>query len=123
MKFSSPKYCQSQTPENHLVVTVSIMIEGQEVQYSYTSEQVSSTKKYIKQCEENVAELAYTALTELYGTSTSVMPPQRTQSYDEPPGSYKQLFQVSLNIWLVDPSEESVMLQKTLSCPGFGKKL
>ena len=86
MKFSSPKYYQRQTPENHLVVTVSIMIEGQEVQYSYTSEQVSSTKKYIKQCEENVAEIAYTTLTELYGTSTSVMPPQRTQSYDEPPG-------------------------------------
>ena len=87
MKFPSPKYYQSQTSENHLVVTVSTIIKEKEVKYSYTSKQVSSTKKYIKQCEESAAEKAYTALTELYGTSTSVMPPQHIQHYDERPGS------------------------------------
>ena len=66
MKFSSPIY---QISENGLVVTVCIMIEGQEVHYSYTSEQAMITKKHIKQCEENVAEIAFTALTKLYGTS------------------------------------------------------
>ena len=70
-----------------LVVTVSIMIERQEVHYSYTSsdsEQVSPTKKYIKQCEECAAEIAFKALTELYGTD--VVPLQRVQSYHEPSG-------------------------------------
>ena len=75
-----------------LVVTVSINIGGQEVTYSYTSsytdEQVRSTKKYIKQCEENTAEIAYKALTELYGTD--VMPLQRIQSYPEPSGKSMQ---------------------------------
>ena len=46
------------------------MIEGREVHYSYTNQQPMITKKYIKQCEESVAERAFTALTELYGTST-----------------------------------------------------
>ena len=91
MKFLSPKYYQSQTSDNYLVVTVSIMIEGQKVQYSYTSEQMNSTKKFIKECEENAAEIAYSALTELYETSASVVPPQHTQSYDEQTG-IKQLF-------------------------------
>ena len=78
MKFSSPIY---QISENGLVVTVSIMIEGQEVHYSYTSEQAMITKKHIKQCEENVAEIAFTALTELYGTST------QSHSCDDQSGS------------------------------------
>ena len=78
MKFSSPIY---QISENGLVVTVSIMIEGQEVHYSYTSQQPMITKKHIKQCEENVAEIA---LTELYGTN--ITQPQHTQSCDEQSG-------------------------------------
>ena len=86
MRFPLPHY-QSQISNGFLVVTVSIMIEGQEVHYSYTSEQVSSAKKYIKECEENAAEIAYRALTELYGTSASVMSPQCTQRYDEQPGN------------------------------------
>ena len=69
MKFSSPSY---QISENDLVVTVSIMIEGREVQYSYTSEQAMITKKYIKQCEENVAEIAFTALTEQMSSSGGI---------------------------------------------------
>ena len=69
MKFSSPSY---QISENGLVVTVSIMIEGQEVQYSYTSEQAMITKKHIKQCKENVAEIAFTALTEQMSSSTGI---------------------------------------------------
>ena len=87
MKFPSPLY-QSQMSNGFLVVTVSINIEGQEVTYSYASsyasEQVSSTKKNIKQCEEYAAEKAYKALFELYGTD--VMPLQRVQSHHEPPG-------------------------------------
>ena len=75
-----------------LVVTVSINIGGQEVTYSYTSsytsELVRSTKKYIKQCEENVAEIAYKVLTELYGTN--MMPLQCIQSYPEPSGKNMQ---------------------------------
>ena len=87
MKFPLPNY-QSQTSNGFLTVTVSIRIEGQEVCYSYTSsyasEQVSSTKKNIKQCEEYAAEKAYKALTELYGAD--VMPLQRAQSYHESSG-------------------------------------
>ena len=74
MRFSLPKY--NQTSEN--VVTVSIVIEGQEVPYSYTSQQALSTKKDIKQCEENAAAIAFKALTELYGTCASNIPPQQT---------------------------------------------
>ena len=69
MKFSSPIYKIS---ENGLVVTVSITIEGQEVHYSYTSEQAMITKKHIKQCEENVAEIAFTALTEQMSSSGGI---------------------------------------------------
>ena len=88
-KFSSPKY---QTSEGGFVVTVSIMIEGQEVHYSYTSEQAMSTKKYIKQCEEMVAEKAFTALNKLYGTCMSGTSPQSTASCDDQSGNYsKQL--------------------------------
>ena len=88
-KFSSPKY---QISEGGFVVTVSIMIEGQEVHYSYTSKQAMSTKKYIKQCEEIVAEKAFTALNKLYGTCMSGTSPQSTASCDEQSGSYnKQL--------------------------------
>ena len=83
-KFSSPKY---QTSEDHFVVTVSIMIGGQDVCYSYTSEQAMLTKKDIKQCEEYVAEIAFTALTKLYGTCLSSTSPQRTQSCDENSGN------------------------------------
>ena len=86
MKFPLPGY-QSQISNGCLVVTVSIIIEGQEVQYSYASEQVSSAKKHIKQCEENAAAIAYRALSELHGTSTSVMSLQRTQHYDEKSGN------------------------------------
>ena len=81
MKFSSPIY---QISENGLVITVSIMTEAQEVHYSYTSEQAMITKKHIKQCEENVAEIAFTALTELYGTNRTQ--PQPNQCCDEQPG-------------------------------------
>ena len=73
----STKVYQDQISDNGFVVTVSIMIEGQEVHYSYTSEQTMSTKKYIKQCEENAAELAFKALTELYGTC---VPSEHTQT-------------------------------------------
>ena len=49
-----------------LVATVCVMIEGQEICYSYTNEQTMlTTKKYIKQA---VAEISFNALTELYGT-------------------------------------------------------
>ena len=81
MKLSSPIY---QISENGLVITVSIMIEGQKVHYSYTSEQAMLMKKHIKQCEENVAEIAFTVLTELYGINRAQ--PQRTQSCDEQSG-------------------------------------
>ena len=84
-KFSLPKY---QISEDGFVVTVSIMIEGQEVQYSYTSEQAMSTRKYTKQCEEMVAEKAFTALSKLYGTYISSTLPQSTASCDEQSGSY-----------------------------------
>ena len=84
MKFSLPKY---QISENSFVVTVSITIEGRDVCYSYTSEQAMSTNKYIKQCEENAAEIAFTALTELYGTCMPKTPPQRGQSYDQQSGN------------------------------------
>ena len=60
------------------------MIEGQEVHYSYASEQAMSTRKYTKQCEENAAEIALTALSNRYGTTvtgTSI------QSYDIPSGN------------------------------------
>ena len=88
-KFSSPKY---QTSEGGFVVTVSIIIEGQEIHYSYTSEQAMSTKKYTKQCEEMVAEIAFTALSKLYGTCISSTLPQSTANCDDQSGSYsKQL--------------------------------
>ena len=80
-KFSLPKY---QISEDGFVVTVSIMIEGQEVHYSYASKQAMSTRKYTKQCEENAAEIALTALSNWYGTTvtgTSI------QNYDIPSGS------------------------------------
>ena len=77
LKFSSLKY-QNQISENCIVVTVSITIEGQEIHCSYTSEQAVFTKKYIKQCEENAAEIAFTKLTRLYGICISSTPPQRT---------------------------------------------
>ena len=84
LKFSSPIYQKS---EDDMVITVSITIEGQEVHYPYTSEQTMSTKKYIKQCEENAAEIAFTELTKLYGTCISNTPPQRTHEQ-----SGKQLY-------------------------------
>ena len=74
MRFSIPKY--NQTSESSIVV--SITIEGQEVCYRYTSEHTMSTRNYIKQCEENAAEKAFKALTELYGTCTSNIPAQQT---------------------------------------------
>ena len=73
MRFSLPKY--NQTSESSIVV--SITIEGQEVCYHYTSEHTMSTRNYIKQCEENVAEIAFKALTKLYGTC---IPLEHTQS-------------------------------------------
>ena len=84
-KFSLPKY---QTSEDGFVVTVSIMIEGQEVHYSYASKQAMSTRKYTKQCEENAAEIALTALSKLYGTCISSTSPQSTASCDDQSGSY-----------------------------------
>ena len=96
MKFPSPNY-QSQMSNGFLVVTVSIRIEGQEVCYSYTSEQVSSTKKNVKPCEENAAEIAYKALSELY--ETNVVPLQRVQSYHEPPG--KNIMYLAICITIV----------------------
>ena len=78
MKFSLPKYQDQISVNGFVIVTVSIMIEGQDVCYSYTSEQAMSTKKYIKQCEENAAEIAFTKLTELYGTCISNMSQQCT---------------------------------------------
>ena len=103
------------------------MIEGQEVQYSYTSEQAMITKKHIKQCEENVAEIAFTALTELYGTST------QSHSCDDQSGivksSYNIIF-VNFTLILATPwlfafialgKHADTELQKALSCPGFGK--
>ena len=73
-KFSSPKY-QHQISENGLVViTISIMVDGQEVHYSYTSEEAQSTKKYIKQCEENAAEIVFTTLNGRYGSTIAGTP-------------------------------------------------
>ena len=60
------------------------MIEGQEVHYSYTSEQAMSTRKYTKQCEEIVAEIAFTALNNQNGTTVSGVP---IQNYDIPSGN------------------------------------
>ena len=78
MKFPLPNYQHQISEDGFVIVKVSIMIvERQEVQYSYTSEQAISTKKYIKQCEENVAEIAFAALTEQYGTC---MPSDHTSS-------------------------------------------
>jgi len=89
MKFSSPSY-QNQRSENGVVVTtVFIRIEGQEVHYSYTSEEAVYTKKHIKQCEESVAEIALIALTKLYGTSIPKV--SYTQSYTEQPGKQQIL--------------------------------
>jgi len=91
MKFSLPSY-QNQRSENDFVVTtVSIRIEGQEVHYSYTSEEAVYTKKHIKQCEKSAAEIALIALTKLYGTSIPKIPPQCTQSYDEQSGKQQLL--------------------------------
>ena len=87
LKFPLPKY-QNQMSENGIVVTVSITIEGHDVCYPYmTSEQAAiPTKKHIKHCEEKAAEIAFKALSELYGTCTSTMPPHQIQSSDEQSG-------------------------------------
>ena len=85
LKLPLPKY-QNQISENgFVVVTVSLMIEGKEIPYSYTSEQAMSTKKYIKQYEENAAEIALKNLTEL-NLSGTCTPTQRIKSCDEQSG-------------------------------------
>ena len=82
-KFSLPKY-QHQISENGLVVvTISIMIDGQEVHYSYTSEEAQSTMKCVKQCEENAAEMVFTTLSDRYGSTIAGTP---IQSSDRPSG-------------------------------------
>ena len=121
MKFSPPKY-QDQISDNGFVdVTVSIMIEGQDVCYSYTSEQAMSTKKYIKQCEENAAELAFKALTELYGTC---LPSEHT-----PTQLGKNIYLCSYSLLpsyiLLDKpvrSPSKLGPQRTFSCPELGKR-
>ena len=68
-KFSSPKYQYEISDNGLVVITISITIEEQEVQYCYTSEEAQSTKKYIKQCEENAAEIVFTTLNDRYRTT------------------------------------------------------
>ena len=76
IKFSLPQYNSRMSENGFLVITVTITIEGKEVDYFYTSEQgMSPTKNYIKRCEERAAEIAFTSLTELYGTGVSKTPP------------------------------------------------
>ena len=118
-KFSLPKY---QTSEDGFVVTVSIMIEGQEVHYSYTSEQAMSTKKYTKQCEEIVAEIAFTALNNQNGTTVSGAP---IQNYDLPSGNIVRCYApytiaAHMHCTLTDQPSHCEP-QKTPSCPGLGK--
>lgn len=83
MKVPLPKYENQISVNGFVVVTVSIMVEGRENQYSYTSEQAMSTKKHIKQCEEIAAEKV---LTELNRTCVSIMPPQHAKDSDEQSG-------------------------------------
>ena len=119
-KFSLPMY---QTSEDGFVVTVSIMIEGQEVHYSYTSEQAMSTKKYTKQCEEIVAEKAFTALNNQNGTTVSGVP---IQTYDIPSGNIVRCYAsctiatTHMHCTVTDQPSHSEP-QKTPSCQGFGK--
>ena len=63
------------------------MIEEQDICYTCTSKQAMPAKKHIiKQCEENAAEIAFKALSELYGTCTSTMSSQQIKSSDEQSG-------------------------------------
>jgi len=89
MKFSLPSYQNQRSEDGVVVTTVSIRIEGQEVHYSYTSEEAGYTKKHIKQCEESVAKVALISLTKLYGTSIPKISPQLID--DEQPGKQQLL--------------------------------
>ena len=121
-KFSLPKY-QLQISEDGFVVTVSIMIAGQEVHYSYTSEQAMSTRKYTKQCEEIVAEKAFTALNNQNGTTVSGVP---IQTYDIPSGNIVRCYAsctiatTHMHCTVTDQPSHSEP-QKTPSCQGLGK--
>ncbi|XP_065885155.1 uncharacterized protein [Dysidea avara] len=70
-KFSLPKY-SSNLECGIITTTVCIRIEGKVIQYSYQYSKIvlTLTKKLRKECEECAAEIAYSALTKLYGAQS-----------------------------------------------------
>ena len=125
MKFSVPTY-SSNSDSGSTVTTVSIVIEGSMVKHSHESSEVVSTNKLRKECEERVAEKAYSALAELYGVSHSRPKLQKSQSNQQFGKNYKYYVYPTMNCitsWHVDTRSSSSRpeLKKVPSCPHIGK--
>jgi len=128
MKFSIPTYTSS-SEDGFTVTTACIVIEGNVIKHSYQSSEVVLTKKLRKEHEENAAQKAYLALTELYGVNPSRPELQKSQSCQK---SGKECLLILQYLMFLDTYADAQVsrsnynvsrpeLHKTPSCPGFGK--